>query len=225
MKAIETTYAGIRFRSRLEARWAVFFNHLGIAWQYEAQGYECALRLFMSSDPTWATRTFGYLPDFWLPELGLYAEVKGSLTVPETEKLLHAAAYLSTAGGGGCHDGGGHDLVVLGDVPQRRRVQGLGAVPSTWMPLPIRLHMHKGSLYGDPISLAAPERHPRCTRFTYDIADDWGATNYGDGSVTAISELLLKGSPPRSCGLQYPRALDAARSARFEHGQSGGWSA
>lgn len=31
IKAIETSYAGCRFRSRLEARWAVFFDTLGIA--------------------------------------------------------------------------------------------------------------------------------------------------------------------------------------------------
>ena len=38
--AIETLYAGCRFRSRLEARWAVAFNALGIEWMYEPQGYE-----------------------------------------------------------------------------------------------------------------------------------------------------------------------------------------
>ena len=32
MKAIETEYNGYRFRSRLEARWAVFFDALGIEY-------------------------------------------------------------------------------------------------------------------------------------------------------------------------------------------------
>ncbi len=36
IKPIETRYAGCRFRSRLEARWTVFFDHLGIEWEYEA---------------------------------------------------------------------------------------------------------------------------------------------------------------------------------------------
>ena len=40
IKAIETRYAGYRFRSRLEARWAVFFDTLGLKWQYEPEGYE-----------------------------------------------------------------------------------------------------------------------------------------------------------------------------------------
>lgn len=35
IKAIPTTYAGVRFRSRLEARWAAFFDLCGIKWEYE----------------------------------------------------------------------------------------------------------------------------------------------------------------------------------------------
>ena len=40
MKAIETQYKGYRFRSRLEARWAVFFDALGLSWEYEPEGFE-----------------------------------------------------------------------------------------------------------------------------------------------------------------------------------------
>lgn len=61
--AIETTYRGCRFRSRLEARWAVFLDELRITWKYEDQGYE--------------VDGFRCLPDFWLPDLSMYAEVKG----------------------------------------------------------------------------------------------------------------------------------------------------
>lgn len=39
MKAIETTYTGYRFRSRLEARWAVFFDAMGMKWEYEPEGF------------------------------------------------------------------------------------------------------------------------------------------------------------------------------------------
>lgn len=39
IQAIETHYKGYRFRSRLEARWAVFFDALGFDWQYELQGF------------------------------------------------------------------------------------------------------------------------------------------------------------------------------------------
>jgi hypothetical protein len=63
IKAIETRYKNYRFRSRLEARWAVFFDTLGIAWEYEKEGYDLG-------DAGW------YLPDFWLPEMKIWAEVK-----------------------------------------------------------------------------------------------------------------------------------------------------
>ena len=39
MKAIETMYNGYRFRSRLEARWAVFFDALGVKYEYEPEGF------------------------------------------------------------------------------------------------------------------------------------------------------------------------------------------
>jgi nucleoside 2-deoxyribosyltransferase len=42
IKAIETKYAGCRFRSRLEARWAVFFSELNIPWEYEPEGFQLA---------------------------------------------------------------------------------------------------------------------------------------------------------------------------------------
>lgn len=61
-KPIETHYNGYRFRSRLEARWAVFFDALGIKYEYELEGFELA--------------GGRYLPDFWFPELRLWAEVK-----------------------------------------------------------------------------------------------------------------------------------------------------
>ena len=40
IKAIETRYGGHLFRSRLEARWAMFFDLAGIPWQYELEAYE-----------------------------------------------------------------------------------------------------------------------------------------------------------------------------------------
>lgn len=63
IKTIQTEYKGYRFRSRLEARWAVFFDALGVKWEYEFEGYPLSTG-------------GGYLPDFWLPNLKLYAEVK-----------------------------------------------------------------------------------------------------------------------------------------------------
>jgi len=39
VRPIETKYAGPLFRSRTEARWAVFFDAAGIEWQYEHEGF------------------------------------------------------------------------------------------------------------------------------------------------------------------------------------------
>ncbi|MGH6774765.1 hypothetical protein [Brucella tritici] len=35
IKAIPTEYAGVNFRSRTEARWAAFFDLVGLKWDYE----------------------------------------------------------------------------------------------------------------------------------------------------------------------------------------------
>lgn len=40
IKAIDTSYKGFLFRSRLEARWAVFFDAMGLDWEYEPEGFE-----------------------------------------------------------------------------------------------------------------------------------------------------------------------------------------
>lgn len=62
MKAIPTKYNGIQYRSRLEARWAVFFDSLNIWAQYEP------FEIFNES------RSKSYLPDFWLGVIGFEQE-------------------------------------------------------------------------------------------------------------------------------------------------------
>jgi hypothetical protein len=81
MRVIETKYAGVQFRSRLEARWAVVFDELGLAWEYEKEGY-------CFDDGTF------YLPDFYLPDLNCWFEVKGN---PPTDEEKLKAKSLSTA--------------------------------------------------------------------------------------------------------------------------------
>jgi len=56
VQAIQTVYSGYRFRSRLEARWAVFFDALGLRYEYEPEGFN----LGADVGP--------YLPDFHLPK-------------------------------------------------------------------------------------------------------------------------------------------------------------
>ena len=65
IRPIETVYNGYRFRSRLEARWAVFFDAAGIKYQYEPEGFE-------------AKGGVMYLPDFYMLDFDVYVEVKGN---------------------------------------------------------------------------------------------------------------------------------------------------
>jgi hypothetical protein len=63
IKAIQTRYKGFHFRSRSEARFAVFCDHCGIQWQYEAEGFN------LGEDGL-------YLPDFWIATAQCWVEIK-----------------------------------------------------------------------------------------------------------------------------------------------------
>jgi hypothetical protein len=76
---IPTRFNGHHFRSRLEARWAVFYSELGLSYEYEPQGYD----LGPDVGP--------YLPDFYIPKQsgfrGGYIEIKpGEPTHDERRK-------------------------------------------------------------------------------------------------------------------------------------------
>jgi hypothetical protein len=64
VRAINTRYGNAFYRSRTEAKWAVFFDACGIPYDYEYRGYHLE-----------AGR---YLPDFWLPSFQMFFEVKGA---------------------------------------------------------------------------------------------------------------------------------------------------
>jgi len=80
IKAIQSEYKGYLFRSRLEARWAVFFDFCGVDYEYEPEGYDLGNGLM-------------YLPDFLLHGVDgrdggdLYVEVKGQMTDADAEKI------------------------------------------------------------------------------------------------------------------------------------------
>lgn len=75
LQAIETHYEGFRFRSRLEARWAVFFDTLNVRFQYEPEGFQLE---WVKRQNDWQIDYYRYLPDFYLPDLegGSYVEIK-----------------------------------------------------------------------------------------------------------------------------------------------------
>lgn len=83
IKPIETLCDGHRFRSRLEARWAMVFKELGIGFSYEPNGYDLG-------------QHGRYLPDFFLPDTylrlgskkGVFVEIKPT---PEIDSNLFNA--------------------------------------------------------------------------------------------------------------------------------------
>lgn len=103
IKPIETIYNGYRFRSRLEARWAVFFDVLGIEYEYEPEGFELGDGL-------------RYLPDFYLPENDVWVEVKGKpadqIPDSELEKIIRFCDAK-------CHiESDGTRFRLLGQIPK-----------------------------------------------------------------------------------------------------------
>jgi hypothetical protein len=77
IKALPSTYCGVLFRSRLEARWAALFDHYAIDWVYEPEGYE--------------TPTGNYLPDFLLPGMSTFVEVKPAPGLADVNQLYELA--------------------------------------------------------------------------------------------------------------------------------------
>lgn len=207
MPAIETTYKGCRFRSRLEARWAVFFDALGLEWKYELEGYE--------------VDGHRYLPDFWLPAARAWAEVKGD---PEglRNDFDRMSAILGPKSPLPGFIEGKAVLVVLGDVPEARA----GRV----ILHPVLHREHQGELhrvFGSFVSYVGGQPADLC----WDQAPHSLLT-----AILGMSD-KIGGEPtsPRSAAWNVDaRCLDfgrecagvsdayrAARAARFEHGESG----
>jgi hypothetical protein len=97
LKAIGTYYNGHRFRSRLEARWAVFFDVLGVKYDYEPQGYRFA--------------DYAYLPDFWIAEWDSFIEIKPSL--PDADEMERYISFAQHAG---------KNLLLFYDNPGRYQI-------------------------------------------------------------------------------------------------------
>lgn len=83
---IETEYKGYLFHTRLEARWAVFFDACGVKWEYEPEGFDLSNGIY-------------YLPDFLLHDVythrcnglkylgNLWVEVKRQITASDAYKI------------------------------------------------------------------------------------------------------------------------------------------
>jgi hypothetical protein len=194
--AIETRYKGYRFRSRLEARWAVFFDALGLEWRYEPEGFK---KEGFSGGP------LCYLPDFLIVKENLWVEVIGSTELLRKEEdwltnFLDFGSPLPDFTNSYDTQKGG--LLILGDIPE----------PKFGLYLHPIVQDHKGLLWSrahfhrDGVDVLAGTRGNWLDWFFKEDPRGWATeakfipTHYGCPGVK--------------------EAYAAARSARFEHGET-----
>lgn len=209
IKAIETRYKGYRFRSRLEARWAVFFDTLGIPWTYEPQGFE--------------RNGVRYLPDFQI-QLGrdrykftYWVEVKGDRNWlfdnrDEIDEMHDWGGILPDFADCGEQSRVANGLIVLGDIPNPEF--GLLFVP-------VIGHQKGVNLYWR--CLADADQGLVDFDQIFKVFFGLNADHY---CVACLSKEAADFAPriartPRA-NPKIQEALIAARSARFEHGENPG---
>ena len=183
IKAIETRYKGYRFRSRLEARWAVFFDACNYNWEYEPEGFDLGGGVY-------------YLPDFKIhgkDENGdfniFWIEVKPEGVILSETEAKKISAFENLVWDSSICRGYG-DFIKLTGTPAYKLYDGT---------LQFRGNDAKEQWAMYPFYRGRPSFWEDCEHCqdTIDNLKRWGK--------------------------EYPRAVnpvEAARSARFEHGET-----
>ncbi|WP_394617150.1 hypothetical protein JNUCC0626_47325 [Lentzea sp. JNUCC 0626] len=222
---IKTRYAGYRFRSRREARWAVFFDTLGIPWRYEPEGFSLG-------------DAGAYLPDFQLypnTELAMWFEVKGEF--PTDVEVRKAQALSTGTGLRTCIYFGEVDLPApasltnmslnefVDHVPEYRWVDDIGWAPFLTGPAKWELGFGPTAYMIIPQEGAEPGTSPwwwtdcgLCGRIILKVHGQIGWCPYR-GDDLPKDHLLYP-----SFGHATPRlqaAYTAGKSAQFEFGETG----
>jgi len=206
-KAIQTRYKGYHFRSRLEARWAVFFDCIGVKWLYEPQGFT-----LKSGE--------NYLPDFYLPEIDTWLEVKGCSSIDidtfNYDGAIKVIDFLESTG---------KRIFVLGHIPDSEQLKA---------ELDNIYHACGYVSAAYPRHLSNPDNASAYTFHVRDccelIVNDWWDENVGiteAGGEFSNYYGAKEDIPCERCGAKKWRhsapfkAFKSARSARFEHGENG----
>jgi hypothetical protein len=201
IKVIPTRYKGYRFRSRSEARFAVFLDTLGVKWEYEKEGYDLGKHGY-------------YLPDFWLPDVslrskkdGIFVEIKGNVPTEKEQSKCLALAKMT-----GC------DVVLFVGLPSTQH--GVSDYEST--------DNLSGYQFGSDGSWDINMSLFQCTNCGHIKVEYWEG-NYeicprcnngcNDKSCLKDDYKIVGGCYETTDKLM--KAYSAARSARFEHGESG----
>jgi hypothetical protein len=216
IKAIETNYKGYRFRSRLEARWAVLFDSCGFAWEYEPEGFELdKLGRYLPDFRVWESGSIGLGTPQWI-------EVKGIHPTRREIDLITELFWVTRTGA----------AIVYGEIECRRvdmTPSGPWAVPAC-----VALYGAVGWPMARPYEIegydhdwAREDRPWPQTRWLPDGSFRGASLDnccrlifpHFDPSKRRLSEFSPSGSVPTR--LDVPAAVRAARSARFEFGESG----
>jgi hypothetical protein len=197
LKPIETYYKGYRFRSRLEARWAVFFDYMGIRYEYEYEGFE----INFEDGP------LRYLPDFWFPEYELFGEVKGvdcrgQIPQKDAEKMSWMIDF-----GGPCANG----IILLGNLPNP-----YGATTMNWA---IWKWMGKGLEYGYLIGDTPKNHDEGLDSIEYGVSAPYTFGPNDDLMLTSAAYFQMPNGK-MTHGMAVEVALTKARQARFEYGET-----
>jgi hypothetical protein len=177
IRPIQTRYKGYHFRSRLEARWAVAFDHHQIRYDYEPQGFDLGDEGL-------------YLPDFWLPQVSMWAEVKPGRPTDVEIRKAHALACQS---GNPC-------LILIG--PPAPHAYWAIEDDMSWIPVSL----------SDGTDIAAMDYCPFDGNKYHLDEGRFFSCSGADSLDFPMPSNLEYGSHP---------AIDAALSARFEHGECG----
>jgi hypothetical protein len=88
-----TEYKGIHFKSRLEARWAIFFDSLNIAYQYKPEEFEFEGIIIV--------------PNFYLPQHDSYVKITDTMPDEDDENAEEMLLSLYT---------GKSVYILIGDI-------------------------------------------------------------------------------------------------------------
>lgn len=196
LKAIETKYKGYRFRSRLEARWAVFFDALGIRFEYEKEGFDLE-------------DVGRYLPDFWLPQVNMWAEVKPSTFTYNELKRCWALQEMT-----------GHEIVLLDGPPDFRSYFTYNHLPTDYL-MNAEGEISRitdGGYPGEEYDLPVPWNDVIVSNGYLNEGRFFANTGFSNWPRTLAWEPVTY-TGAHDHPEQYRDAVFAARSARFEHGK------
>ncbi|NLE11736.1 MAG: hypothetical protein GX630_09525 [Actinobacteria bacterium] len=179
--SIPESYQGIHMRSRLEVRYARFFDQHHMAWAYEPEGFHIL--------------GVRYLPHFYLPEVHTIVEVKGVLDPIDVAKL---AALVPAAARQGV-------LTILAEPGEPVRFRLCRPTPEMESiavsdPAYAEVCSWEFRPQCDVSSDAALVRCATCGRWYFiDSSMSWKCTGCGayDGNMTF--DLVHPGSPGWSC--------------------------